>query len=208
MKADLQNLENIIFDLGGVLLNLDFDASIQAFHELGMDKKVVNRQQAYADKVFYELETGAVSVTEFRSRVRKILDNPDATDQQIDDAWYAMIKDIPAHRVEMVQKLSRNFNVYLFSNTNQIHIQRLHADFKEHHGIDFPSLFKKDYYSFEIKERKPELDSYLKVIELAGIDPAKSLFIDDLEKNITGAEKAGLRTYWLDRDREVVSIFG
>jgi putative hydrolase of the HAD superfamily len=118
-----------------------------------------------------------------------------------------MIRDISARRVEMLKELSTNFNVYLFSNTNAIHINRLHNEFREMHGIEFSSLFVKDFYSHEIHERKPDLASYLKVIELSGIIPEETLFVDDLEKNILGAEKAGLKTFWLKDGMEVAEVF-
>lgn len=195
MKIDLTNIKNIIFDLGNVLLRLDFDASIKAFQKIGLQKDVLDPKQTYADPVFYSLEIGRVTPEEFRTKVRQLLNNPDLTDQQIDNAWTAMILDIPANRVEMLKRLNNNYNVYLFSNTNQIHISKLHAEFKQQHGIEFPSLFIKDYYSHEIHERKPDLSSYQKVIELSGVNPNESLFIDDLEKNILSAREAGLKTY-------------
>ena len=207
MQIELNNIKNIIFDLGKVLLNLDFDASILAFQKLGLSKDVLDNQHAYSDPVFYELEVGKVSPEEFCSRVRKVLKNQDATDNQIEDAWYAMILDIPANRVKVVQELAKNYNVYLFSNTNKIHIDRLHKAFKAEHGIDFPSLFVKDYYSHEIHERKPDLSSYQKVIELSGVNPEETVFIDDLEKNILGAQKAGLKTFWLKDGMEMTEIF-
>lgn len=206
-KPDLSSIRNIIFDLGNVLLNLDFDASISAFRKLGMNEKVVTREQAYADPVFYDLEVGRITPEAFRERVRGILNNPDATDQQIDDAWCAMILDIPASRVKMVRELAKQYRVYLFSNTNQIHISMLHRQFREEHGIDFPSLFVKDYYSHELHERKPDLTSYKKMMELAGIEPSESLFIDDLEKNIRGAQDAGLKTFWLTNGAEMARLF-
>ena len=207
MQIELNNIKNIIFDLGKVLLNLDFNASIVAFQKLGLSKDVLDNQHAYSDPVFYELEVGKVSPEEFCSRVRKVLKNQDATDNQIEDAWYAMILDIPANRVKVVQELAKNYNVYLFSNTNKIHIDRLHKAFKAEHGIDFPSLFIKDYYSHEIHERKPDLSSYQKVIELSGVNPEETVFIDDLEKNILGAQKAGLKTFWLKDGMEMTEIF-
>jgi putative hydrolase of the HAD superfamily len=118
-----------------------------------------------------------------------------------------MILDIPASRVKVVQELSKNYNVYLFSNTNQIHIERLHRAFKAEHGIDFPSLFVKDFYSHEIHERKPDISSYKKVIELSGINPEESIFIDDLEKNIIGAQQSGLKTFWLKEGMEMTDVF-
>ena len=207
MQIDLSSTKNIIFDLGNVLLNLDFEASIRAFQKLGLNDQVVDKKQAYSDPVFYELETGKVPAAGFRKRVREILNNPNATDQQIDDAWTAMILDIPAERVRTVKQLRKNYNVYLFSNTNEIHISKLHRQFKEQHGIEFPSLFVKDYYSHEIHERKPDLISYKKVIELSGVNPEETLFVDDLEKNIKGAQKAELKTFWLKPEMEMADIF-
>lgn len=207
MQIDLTNIKNIIFDLGKVLLNLDFNASILAFQKLGLKNDVLDSKQAYSDPVFYELEVGKVTPTEFCTRVRKVINNQDATDSQIEDAWFAMIRDIPASRVKVVQELNKNYNVYLFSNTNKIHIERLHRAFKSEYGIDFPSLFVKDYYSHEIHERKPDLISYQKVIKLSGVKPEESIFIDDLEKNIIGAQHSGLKTFWLKEGMELTDIF-
>jgi glucose-1-phosphatase len=207
MELELTGIKNIVFDLGNVLLNLDFEASIKAFRKLGLNDEVVDSQQAYADPVFYDLEVGRITPEKFRARVRQILNNPDATDQDIDDAWSAMILDIPAHRVEVVQKLKKKFSIYLFSNTNSIHISRLHAQFKIDHGIEFSSLFHKDYYSHELNERKPELSSYRKMMAQAGIIPEETLFIDDLEKNIKGAQMAGMRTHWLINGNEINDLF-
>ena len=122
MKPDLTNIKNIIFDLGRVLLNLDFNATIEAFSTLGFSGNVLDQALAYRDPVFYELETGKITPRQFCNRVREILNNKNFSDLQIEDAWYAMIKDIPAERVETLKRLSGNYNVYLFSNTNQIHI--------------------------------------------------------------------------------------
>lgn len=207
MKIDLSNFKNIIFDLGNVLLNLDFDASIKAFQKLGLQSDVLDNQNTYSDPVFYELEVGLITPKEFCTRVRKVINNPEATDAQIEDAWSAMILDIPSKRVKVLEKLAKNYNLYVFSNTNQIHIERLHRSFTEEHGILFPSLFVKDYYSYEIHERKPDLSSYKKVIELSGVNPAESIFIDDLEKNIIPAKQAGLGTLWLKNGMEMVDIF-
>ena len=127
MKIDLINIKNIIFDLGKVLLNLDFEASIKAFQKLGLNNNVLDNQQAYSDPVFYELEVGKVSPKEFCSRVRKVLNNPDVTDSQIEDAWYAMILDIPASRVKVVQELSPK-NLFLLTIWKKISLERNKQD--------------------------------------------------------------------------------
>lgn len=206
-KPDFNGIKNIIFDLGNVILNLDFDASIKAFQELGLDKDVLDSKLAYADPVFYQLEVGEIDPEGFRERVRNILNNKDASDAQIDDAWYAMIRDIPSARVKSLQRLKDTYRVFLFSNTNAIHIGKLHPEFQKAHGIDFPSLFEKDFYSHEIHARKPDLEAFQKVIELAKVDPSETLFVDDLEKNITAAAKSGMKTFWLKEGMELSQLF-
>ncbi|WP_297092073.1 HAD family phosphatase [uncultured Draconibacterium sp.] len=207
MKADLSNIKNIIFDLGRVLLNLDFDASIQAFQQLGSNGELLDHKNAYADPAFYQLEIGKISPDEFRTTVRKLLNNSNASDTEIDDAWYAMILDIPENRVKKLLELGKNYKVFLFSNTNQIHIDKLLPEFKAQHGIDFPSLFDAVYYSHELNDRKPEVSSFDKVISLANVVPAETLFVDDLEKNIIGAQQAGLQTFWLQEGMEMAELF-
>ena len=154
MNPDLTNIKNIVFDLGNVLLNLDFDASLQAFAKLGAKSEVLDDKNTYSDPIFYALEVGKATPVEFRHQVRKILNNNRVSDWQNDDAWCAMIKDIPEKRVTVIQELKKNYNIYLFSNTNVIHIKRLHKDFLMQYGISFPSLFVKDFHSFEILDRK------------------------------------------------------
>ncbi len=207
MKTDLSNIKNIIFDLGNVLLNLDFDASIKAFQKLGSDREILDHKNAYSDPVFYNLEVGKITPSEFSDGIRKTLKNPNATNQEIDKAWYAMIKDIPAKRVKVLQELNKKYKVYLFSNTNKIHIDNLLPEFKAEHGIDFPDLFKEVYYSHEINDRKPEISSFEKVIELSGVNPDETLFVDDLENNIISAGKAGLKTLWLKKGMEMADLF-
>lgn len=207
MKPDLTNVKNIVFDLGNVLLNLDFDASIDAFSELGLSTEVITPEQAYADPAFYQFEVGRATPEEFRNSIRHILNNPDISDRQIDDAWCAMLLDIPHSRVQLLKKLSGKYSLYLFSNTNAIHIRRLHQEFRETHGIEFPSLFEENYYSHEIHERKPDLKAYLKVLELSEINPEESLFVDDLKKNIEGASETGMKTFWLKNGMEITEMF-
>lgn len=206
MQIDRSKVQNIIFDLGKVLLNLDFNASIKAFRELGSSGEVLDHKNAYANPIFYQLETGKITPEEFREGIRNLLKRPTISDTKIDDAWYAMIKDIPAKRVKALQKLSKNYGIYLFSNTNKIHIDRLLVEFKKAHGIDFESLFSAVYYSHTIHDRKPEVSSFEKVIELSGVVPSETLFVDDLENNIEGAQKAGLQTWWLKDGMEISEL--
>ena len=206
--VDLSGIRNIIFDLGGVLLNLDFEATFKAFKQLGSKASKAETKESYANPLFLDFETGMISATVFRQKFHEYLKNPALTDEMIDDAWYAMILDIPKNRVDTLLKIREKINIYLFSNTNDIHITRLKKWFYREYGFEFESLFVKAYYSHEIHERKPDLSSYLKVIELAGIKPKETLFVDDLEKNINKALKTGLKTLWLRDGMEMSEVFG
>ena len=206
-KPDLNEIKNIIFDLGNVILNLDFNASIKAFQKLGLDKDVLNRKQAYADPAFYQLEVGEISPSVFRKRVRQILKNQTATDQEIDDAWYGMIRDIPSGRVRTLQRLREDYRIFLFSNTNTIHIGRLLPEFKKEHGLDFSSLFEKTFYSHEIHARKPDMQAFQKVIDLSKVNPSETLFVDDLERNVVAARETGLKAFWLKEGMEMSQLF-
>ena len=208
MKPDLSGISSIIFDLGNVLLDIRFEATMQAFIQLGLPPEIMKSQAIYTDPVFYRLETGKISPKNFRNRVRQLIKIQDISDEQIDDAWNAMLGEFPEKRVRMLQRLAGNYQIFLFSNTNEIHINKAYAEFKNQFGFTFPALFKKCFYSHEIGERKPDIASFEKVIQLADIDPVCTLFIDDLEINITGANAAGLNSYWLQPGMEISSILG
>ena len=207
MKPDLTNIKNIIFDLGNVLLNLDFQATIEAFKKIGFHDDVFNNRQLYNDPVFHDFETGKISSSDFCNGIRKFLNNPVITDYQILEAWSAMIKDVPENRVSKLKDLKSTYQVYLFSNTNQVHIAKMNQTFESKYGFVFSSLFIKDFYSHELGISKPDNSSYQKVIESSGIKPAESLFVDDLERNIFGAKNAGLQTFWLKEGMEMAELF-
>lgn len=206
MKINLSSVKNILFDLGKVLLNLDFQASVSAFEKLNLSAEALDIGMVFADPVFLNFETGQTTAEEFKGRVRGILNNPDATRQQIEEAWYAMVLDIPEKRVQMLKRLAKNYDLFLFSNTNVIHTHRFKDEFREQYGFEFSSLFTRDFYSHDIQERKPDLSAFRKVTELSGINPEETLFIDDLKPNIDGAQKAGFKTFWLEDGMEIAEL--
>ena len=207
MQTDLTNIKNIIFDLGRVILNLDFDASIKAFKELGLSDDVLANYSVYPDPCFYEQEIGIISPNEFLKKMIVILGNEGITEEQVRSAWLKMVLDIPMHRVKVLQQLGKKYNLYLFSNSNKIHIDHIDVEFREKYGFEFPSLFVAQFYSHEIHERKPDLSSFEKVIQISGVKPSETLFVDDLKENVEGAKKAGLQTFWLKKGMEMAEIF-
>lgn len=200
-------IRNIIFDLGGVLLGLDFEAPVRAFEQLGQGGHRLDYRQALADSVFLKFEVGEITPQQFRSRMREILDNPLVSDLQIDEAWCAMLLDIPEEKIALLKKLAGRFRLFLFSNTNVIHISHLRRQFMARHGFSFEELFEKVFYSHEIHDRKPLLSSFCEVLGRAGVEAAETLFIDDFEQNTEAARKVGLRVFHLHPELDLAQFF-
>jgi len=202
----LNGIRNIIFDLGGVLLNIAPKKTIEAFGELGMEQLVDDRGLSYDHDIFYQMEQGKITPEEFRNGVRQLLPK-EVSDDEIDAAWTAMLLDFPAIRVELVKNLRKDFKIYLFSNTNAIHIAKYHSIFRNQHGFEMSTLFEIDFYSNEIGYRKPSPESYQEIIRLSGINPEETLFIDDSFPNIESAIASGLKGLWLEPGQKVEEIF-
>ena len=195
-------IDTIIFDLGGVLLNLDFKRSIDAFINLGfinvekeMARLLSSRPAGNNLSFFHLYETGRISSGEFRDELRKHA-GLDISDEDIDRAWTAMLMDLHEENLEIMEKLKGSYRIFLLSNTNPIHIESLHSrndNSKSYSGL--VGLCEKAYYSYEVKMRKPDREIFDHVITDADLDPGKTLFIDDSIPNIETAEDTGLQAY-------------
>lgn len=195
-------IDTIIFDLGGVLLNLDFKRSIDAFITLGfsnvekqMTRLLASRPAGNNLSFFHLYETGRISSGEFRDELRKHA-GLNISDEDIDRAWTAMLMDLHGENMEIMEKLKGSYRIFLLSNTNPIHIRYLHSrndSGKSYSGLE--RLCEKVYYSFEVKMRKPDREIFDHVISDTSLDPGKTLFIDDSTPNIEAAHDAGLQAY-------------
>lgn len=186
-------IRNIIFDLGGVLLDLDFDTPLKEFQMLNRNEPFEDLRDFIHHPLFTGFETGALQPEEFRERLRQLLKNPEIEDETLDHAWCSMLARVPATKVAILQELASQFRLYLYSNTNEIHIVRFKRDFAIEHGMEWETLFETAFYSHEIRDRKPNISGYRKVLELAGLNASETLFVDDLEVNIRAASEAGLK---------------
>lgn len=202
----LKGIKSIVFDLGGVLLNIDPKRTIEAFARLGMDKLIGDKGLTYDHDIFYRMEQGLITPDEFRNGVLQLLPAPVSFDE-IDEAWTAMLLDFPAIRVELVKKLRTDYSIYLFSNTNAIHVEKYHSSFRKQHGFEVSTLFEKDFYSNEIGYRKPAPESFQEIIRLSGINPEESLFIDDSLQNVESAVGSGFKGLWLEPGQKVEELF-
>jgi len=189
----INGIRNIIFDLGGVLLDLDFNAPVKAFQKLGANSEHFDYRQAITDPVFLNFETGNISSGEFRDRIRQLLGNDHLKDAEIDEAWCSMMGSVPNEKIDLLKHLAARYRLFLFSNTNVIHTGYFKRRFEAEHHIPIESLFEKTFYSQEIHDRKPQISAFEKVTRLAGILPCETLFVDDFEQNIANAEKFGFQ---------------
>ncbi len=192
-----QNIETIIFDFGGVVLDIDPQITIKEFQKLGFKEVAKTQSKEFIEDIIRKFERGIYTPEEFRKRLRTFLEL-DVTDQQLDDAWNALLYDIPAERIEILEQLKKNYTMMLLSNSNEIHYDLYVRDLQLRFGYrEFDELFHKAYFSFDLHLSKPDPEVFEFVIYQHDLDPSKTLFIDDNEMNIEAASKLGLRTYLL-----------
>ncbi len=204
---DLKLIDAIIFDFGGVILNLDYNRTIRAFEALGLIDFEQRYTQAKQEGVFDDMETGRISEDEFRDRLRA-LGPKGMSDEQIDHAWNAMLLDLPSTRPALLSELGQLKRTFLLSNTNVIHARQFETYIKDqHNGLELKSLFEAAYYSHEIGLRKPDPAIFLQLIRNHSLIPNRTLFIDDSIQHIEGAQTVGLQTLHLTADQTIESIF-
>ena len=203
----MSEIKNLLLDLGGVVLNVDYHKMVDVFKEYGIMNFDKHFTQAKQVEIIDKFEEGKCTIEEFRNGIRDLI-NVDLTDKQIDNAWFSMILDLPKERIELIGLLKLKYNVYLFSNTNELHIELLKKRYEEEFGFDiFQMLFTKAYFSNEIKMRKPHPESFQWLLNDAEIKAEETLFIEDSPQHIEGAKKVGLNTYWLTGGETINDLY-
>jgi glucose-1-phosphatase len=206
MKISTENIEAIIFDLGGVLLNIDFTLTQNALEQLGMDKPE-NVFGKYAQKGFFDaLDKGLIGEQQLFKHIKKYF-KKNISDIKIREAWNAMILDFPKHRIDLLLQLKKKYKVFLLSNTNIIHYDLYAKQLQESYGLTFDDLFHKAYLSFECGMRKPNAVFFNKVIEEQGLYPPKSIFFDDTEMHIATAIGLNIHAVHVTENTDVCDFF-
>jgi len=185
------NIKNIIFDLGGVLLNINPLLSLLELERISHINKDELLVTLANEKLFEKFDTGSLSPAQFRSALCRII-NVDVADSEIDRIWNKLLLDFPAHRVNLLQNLRKNYRVFLLSNTNFIHYNHFTREFYENYNFRMVDLFDKVFVSHEIGIHKPDAGIYAFVLENADIAASETLFIDDSSANIEAAILHGI----------------
>lgn len=200
-------IRNIIFDFGGVICNIDVRLSEQKFRELGFKGFNPSYSTEEGEDVFRRLEGGKISIPDFISTLKKHL-RPDVSDQEILDAWNAMILDIPPARIKLLEEVRKSYRIFILSNSNEIHYNKYLGDFSRNSGYgSFNDLFEKTWFSFRIHLQKPNREIFEYVIRDGRLNPSETLFIDDSVQHIEAAGNVGLKTYHLRAPEEITGLF-
>lgn len=190
----MSGIKNLIFDLGGLLIRLDFNRTISLFHQL-FSKDLSLLDKYYKEGFFEQYEVGAISEAEFLNTLKGI--DETITDIEIINAWNAMLLDIPTDGIQLLRELkAEGYNLSLLSNTNTLHLSCILDKLRMLHGLnDFNKLFDQLYYSHEIHLRKPNVEIYEYVLHELKASPNQAVFFDDSEENINAAAQMGIHAF-------------
>lgn len=198
--------EAIIFDLGGVIINLDYQRTINAFHSLGASDFQKLYTQAAQSNIFNDYETGKISSQHF---INKLLDFlPSGTSpNKVVAAWNEMILDVPIQKIELLDNLRSQLPIFLLSNTNEIHMEKVRREWDKTTSRSMESSFHQVYLSYKMGMRKPDQEIFKQVCNDHDLDPSKTLFIDDSIQHIEGACYIGLCTHHLTSSDDLYGLF-
>ena len=202
----MTKIKNIIFDLGGVILNLDYSKTDKEFHKLGLNNFSKLYGKKKQSKIFDDFEKGRFSAEKFIFLIKQS-ENLKVKDSDFINAWNAMLLEIPKERMEFIKRLKKDYNIYLLSNTNEIHIKKFEADLRKNNWLrDFQDCFDQVYYSSNMGMRKPDYDCFNKVLEDHNLKAHETLFIDDSLQHIEGAKKVGINAYLLNKEDSILRL--
>ncbi len=202
----MQQIKNIIFDLGTVLLDINVDKTLRSFDNIGVPGEKLEEIYREPENFFLLFEKGAIDADTFRNAFRTLSDNH-LTDEQINDAWIAMVVGFPEYKVELLKCLAKRYNLYLLSNTNEIHEPVYTRQFRETSGgTSFEDIFTTIYYSHVVKLSKPNPAIFAYMLNDSGIIGEESIFIDDLKQNVEAAIAAGLPSHHFREEDDLEEI--
>lgn len=203
----LKGIHNIIFDLGGVILNIDFTVTQREFVKLGIKNIDDTFGQYHQLGFFDQFDRGEMDEKTFLEEAQKLFPQ-EVTPQQIIEAWNAMLFDLPQHRFDLLKELGKNYRLFLMSNTNSIHYKAYQELIRQTYEIpNLDALFEKAYYSHLVHMRKPEKRFFDLILNENGLIADETLFVDDTSTNTDAAEKLGIRGLYLKPGEDIKTLF-
>ena len=204
----------IIFDFGGVLINLHRQAAVDRLVALGVHDADALLNNYVQSGLFLDLESGAVTPDEFRCKLRDKYNLQHITDEQIDEAFLAFLLDVPEHKLQLLRELkssARNADgepvrIVMLSNTNGIHFPYCIKKHFEYDGYKMSNYFDALYLSYEMKASKPDDEIFLKLLEAEKVTPEECFFLDDGPRNIESAQRLGFQVHLVKLDDDLCSV--
>lgn len=190
-----------------MLLNIDYQKTSNAFAKLGANQFDLLFSQAKQNEVFSDFEKGIMIAKDFRNYLREETQIP-MTDAEIDHAWNAMLLDFPLFRLNLLEKLKKDYFLILMSNTNTIHLKAFTNIVNESFGIQrFENAFHQVYYSSDIGKRKPDPDCFHWILSQNKFSAEDCFFIDDSIQHIQSAQKIGIESFHLHAEKNLLHLF-
>jgi len=198
-------IKQIIFDLGVVIVDVDFNRTINAFRQcgVGIGEDIIGIISQHP--CFVEYETGSISTAEFIATVKKLF-NSQIPDSEFIDYWNRMIVGFPKERIWLLKELRNKYRTFLLSNTNELHIEYCNSLLTESFALTLEQLFESAYYSNVLGMKKPDSGIYQYVLNQNDLKAAETLFLDDREENIEAAARLGIQTVLITQQRTMIDV--
>lgn len=201
----MTNLKNLLFDLGGVIMDLDRMRCVHAFEELGMPQAAGMLGEYGQQGPFLALEKGEITAGEFRDAIRPMFSKP-VTDEEIDRAFCKFLVGIPVSRLKALRELRRRYKVYLLSNTNPIMFDSFIAGQFRQEGKEIDDYFDGKVVSYKAKCYKPDRAIFEYTCKHCGIEPEETLFFDDSPSNVEAARRFGFNAALVEPGKEFTDV--
>ncbi|GAB6011605.1 HAD family hydrolase [Viscerimonas tarda] len=202
----MENIKNILFDFGGVIVGLDKQNALNRFKEIGLADIENYLNEFRQSGIFLGLEEGTLTKEEFYVEFQKLA-GKEVSHKDIDSGWLAFLTFIPEYKFAMLKELRKKYKVYLLSNTNPAIMEWAESEAFSPTKEPITAFFDKCYYSFKIKAAKPDKEAFEAVIKDSGIKPEETLFLDDGQANLDAAGALGFKTYLANQDEDLRKIF-
>ncbi len=201
-----EGIKNIIFDFGGVIININYQLTRDAFIRLGISNFDEIYSQLKQNPVFDKFEIGEIEEAEFFEELEKLVPLNIKRSALI-SAWNAMLLDFPKENFDFLKQIKGKYRTFLLSNTNETHLNFYFKKLKEWYDIEnMDPLFEKTFFSCRLGLRKPNVEIFEHLLHENKLNPEETLFIDDSPQHVVGARKAGLRAHYLQKPETIISV--
>jgi glucose-1-phosphatase len=199
----MRGIKNIIFDLGGVIINLDPLKTIAEFNSLSYMPFESLYSQASQSDLFNEFDKGKISTDDFFNEIRRQI-RYEGPNEALHNAWNAMLLDVPEERLDILLETKQRYRTFLLSNTCEPHISSFEHDLYIKHGVrNFNDYFDAVYYSCRMGMRKPDAEIFEFVLTKNNLNPRETIFIDDSVQHVKGAGECGINAFLLAKYTEI-----